>query len=174
MIVAGLCFGLSGLVQANESEAPQVLLSASEVVATNRDTAINTKVMVNLKSKASLDLSDIQATTRQGVVTLTGSAQNDYARQIAQDSAKAIKGVKRVQNNLSVMAADPSQQDKNPDYTAGEVISDSWITSKIKSEMLLDHSTRSFGVRVSTRQGAVVVQGTVENQEQIQHGSYIE
>jgi hyperosmotically inducible protein len=175
LMIAGLCTGLSGMQLAYAADVPQQQLSgASEVAAGNRDTAINTRVMVNLKSKASLDQSDIRVATNQAVVTLTGSSDSEQARQLAGTSAQAIAGVKRVQNDLIVVAAASPAQPVYPQADSasgtGEV-SDGWITTKIQSEMLADRGMRSYSVRVGSRSGAVVLQGTLENQQQVQHVS---
>lgn len=169
LMVAGLCSGLSGMALADMALTPPEMLPVSQVAASNRDTSINTRVMVSLKNQASLDQSDIHVMTRHRVVTLTGSADSDHARQVAENSARSIKGVRRVQNDLVVMAGNPPQQLDKPAYTTDEDVSDSGIIARVKAEMLADRSTRSYGVRVSSQQGAVVLQGTVESQEQIQH-----
>jgi hyperosmotically inducible protein len=147
----------------NQQQSDQVVLSAPQ-----RDTALNSKVIGNLNNKGGLDRSAIHAATSQGVVTLSGSSTTPHAKQIAGNSARAIQGVHRVQNNLKVVAAAPVATVK-PVSIAREAILDSWITSKVKTELLVDSLARPLAMRVRTRLGTVELQGTLQSQAQVQH-----
>jgi hyperosmotically inducible protein len=47
------------------------------------------------------------------------------------------------------------------------VMSDSWITTKVKSELLADSGTKAFKVRVKTMHGVVALHGALPSQESI-------
>ena len=47
------------------------------------------------------------------------------------------------------------------------VMSDSWVTTKVKSELLADSLTKGFKVSVKTRHGAVTLKGKLPNREAI-------
>ena len=44
---------------------------------------------------------------------------------------------------------------------AGEAVSDTWITSKVKSTFLADENLRGLDIQVETNQGVVALSGTV-------------
>ena len=47
------------------------------------------------------------------------------------------------------------------------VVSDSWITTKVKSEILANSITKGFHVRVKTRHGVVTLKGKLPTQDAI-------
>jgi hyperosmotically inducible protein len=47
------------------------------------------------------------------------------------------------------------------------VMSDSWITTKVKSELLADGGTKAFKVSVKTKHGVVALKGALPTQESI-------
>jgi hyperosmotically inducible protein len=47
------------------------------------------------------------------------------------------------------------------------VMSDSWITTKVKSELLADSGTKAFKVSVKTKHGVVALKGALPTQESI-------
>ena len=50
---------------------------------------------------------------------------------------------------------------------AERAVTDSWITTKVKSEILANSVSKAFKVRVKTKQGAVALDGKLPNQDAI-------
>jgi hyperosmotically inducible protein len=48
-------------------------------------------------------------------------------------------------------------------------VSDSWITTKVKSELLADNVSKGFDVSVETTDGVVVLKGALANRDAIDH-----
>ena len=44
----------------------------------------------------------------------------------------------------------------------GAYVDDSWITTKVKSEMIADHDVKAHNISVSTKKGVVTLTGTAE------------
>lgn len=76
--------------------------SAMEVVD---DAAITAKVAAGLAQDAALSAIKIDVDTRNGVVTLTGPAPTQEAKDRASSIAQAVKGVNSVVNQLTVKAS---------------------------------------------------------------------
>ncbi len=112
---------------------------------------------------------DINVTTTQGVVTLKGHAASDEAKKLAAQLATNTKGVKKVDNQLMVSASATSaakvQQTAN---SAGTVINDTWITSKVKSSFLYGSNLDGLDITVETKSGMVYLSGSVANAEKKQ------
>lgn len=53
------------------------------------------------------------------------------------------------------------------DRTAGEVVDDSIITTKVKAELLREQATKSLKISVKTTDGVVNLTGTVDSAEQM-------
>lgn len=48
-----------------------------------------------------------------------------------------------------------------------KAVSDTWITTKVKSEILADNATKGFKVHVTTKRGVVMLKGKLPTQEAV-------
>ncbi|MBB3104250.1 BON domain-containing protein [Azomonas macrocytogenes] len=51
-------------------------------------------------------------------------------------------------------------------HNAGEAVSDTWITTKVKSALLAEDSTPGLDIKVETKDGVVSLSGTVPTEAQ--------
>lgn len=105
---------------------------------------------------------DIKVTTVDGVVTLEGTADSAAASDLATRLARNTSGVRQVTNKLQVTGnSKPTITDKAKATTsqAEEVISDAWITSKVKSSYLLSSNLDGMDIKVDTQNGQVTLSG---------------
>lgn len=82
-------------------------------------------------------------------------------------SAAAI-AVALLGSSVAATAADDNSM--APSSAAGKaerVVTDSWITTKVKSEILANSVSKAFKVGVTTKQGAVALDGKLPNQDAI-------
>ncbi|MEO8171701.1 MAG: BON domain-containing protein [Sediminibacterium sp.] len=84
-----------------------------------KDADINKNVADNI---AAVPVSGVNASTTDGVVTLSGQVADEAARTSAETSAKNTKGVKSVVNNLTVAA--PPQVIISPDEMLQKGVTD--------------------------------------------------
>lgn len=169
LIAASLALGLNAAVYADSTDAPQPHSDGIGAVAT--DTVITTKVKSQFIDDGRLKKSDISVATTNGVVTLTGTATSAAAKTAAESIASSVSGVKSVDDQLKApSAADvaASKVDKAA-VTTKKAVSDSWITTKVKSEILADSVSKGFKVGVKTVHGVVVLKGSLGNQDAIDH-----
>jgi hyperosmotically inducible protein len=129
------------------------------------DTAITTKVKATLADDAQLQDSHIRVHTDQGVVTLRGSVISDEQRRHAEHVAENIKGVDSVEDELAV--GDSPRTDHPAVARAERVGSDSWITTKVKSELISNQGTHGFDVHVTTEHGVVMLSGSLPDEHDI-------
>jgi hyperosmotically inducible protein len=170
LIATSLAAGLGAGAYAEADDAtPQPHSDGMSAAIT--DTAITAKVKSNFIGEERLKNSTISVTTINGVVTLTGSASGPDAKAAAETLAGGVDGVKSVMDNLNavpIAAAGPSKLDKAAAKTK-RIASDSWITTKVKSEITADNMTRGFDVSVTTTHGVVVLKGALASQSAIDH-----
>ncbi|MFT3815382.1 MAG: BON domain-containing protein [Acidovorax sp.] len=76
--------------------------AAGSALATAGDAAISAQVTAGLAKDPDLSALKIKVDTQAGVVTLSGPAPTDQAKQRAADIAKGVKGVNSVNNLLTV------------------------------------------------------------------------
>jgi hyperosmotically inducible protein len=122
------------------------------------DTVVTGKVKSALFADADVKGMDFQVETRQGLVQLSGFADNQAQIDRAIAVTRAVEGVKSVENNVSL---------KGATTTLGEKVDDGMVTGKVKAALLADASVKSLDIAVITNNGAVQLSGFVENQGQI-------
>jgi hyperosmotically inducible protein len=161
-----------GSVAANAvaADQPQPQAHSDGMGAAISDTVITAKVKAKLMGEEGLKKSEIDVTTTNGVVTLTGSASNSDAKGLAEDMTKSVEGVKSVDNALKTPASsEASAKTHKAMEKTKRVVADSWITTKVKSEILANSLTKGFDVNVETRHGVVILKGKLANQAAVDH-----
>ena len=122
------------------------------------DSLIETKVEVNV-AKAAPDLgngaSRIVVTSFNGVVLLAGQTPRADLKAQAEQAAAAVQRVKKVNNELQVMAPSSILARNN----------DAWLTTKIKTQMLTDNAIPGSRIKIVTENGIVYMLGLVTKQE---------
>lgn len=99
--------------------------------------------------------SHIEVTVFNHVVLLTGQTPNPEWRQNAGDIAKSVHDVDKVYNQLTV---------EGPTSSLTRT-SDSWITTKIRSQMLAEQNLKSSSIKVVTENGVVYLMGMVSQEQ---------
>lgn len=103
-------------------------------------------------------------TTENGIVTLTGTANSSEARELAEMMAENTNGVVSVRNQLTIEEGTPgSTGESATTETAGQAISDTWITTKVKSTFTLSNNVHSRDISVTTTDGVVSLSGKVRS-----------
>jgi osmotically-inducible protein OsmY len=90
---------------------------------------------------------------KDGVVTLTGAADNLTQKELTGEYAKEIDGVKSVKNDLVVNAASA------PAPTDDELSDDASTTSQVKYLLFTHHETSALKTKVTTTDGCVLITG---------------
>lgn len=120
------------------------------------DQLIETKSKVNLK-KIDERFSDAQVRVNSynGVVLLTGNVPATEMRDIATDTIRKIRKVRRVHNELEV----------SPPRSFGAKMGDGWLSRKVKTRFLFTKSINSGRVQVITENGVIFLMGLVTHAE---------
>lgn len=120
------------------------------------DQKLETIIQVNIaKADPALKNSNIHATSFNGVVLLTGQVPNNAMRDLAGRTARAPHRVRQVYNELEVSGK----------TTLLARTSDSWLTTKVKSVMLVDKNVDSGRIKVITENGVVYLMGLLTRNE---------
>jgi hyperosmotically inducible periplasmic protein len=152
------------------ADAPAPVAHSDGLVTTLDDTAITAKVKSKFIGESGLKNSHISVTTTNGVVTLTGRATSSNAKSLAESDAKLIEGVKSVDNALTTPSSSKAAaKTKKAVAKTERAVSDSWITTKVKSEILADSVSKGFDVTVTTIHGVVVLKGELDSRDAVLH-----
>jgi hyperosmotically inducible periplasmic protein len=127
------------------------------------DDAIKDRIEHRLATDASVKKYDISVKVNNGAVTLDGSVASDALKAEATRLAK-VAGVTKVDNEIKV--------DKDVDRTlgeraksglnkAGEAITDTWITAKVKWFLVGEDALKDSDINVDTNNRVVTLKGRV-------------
>lgn len=160
LLALTLCLGISGcssVINASREKPIDDDRGTRTFGSKIDDSLIETKVSVNI-AKASPDLDDnshIVVTSFNGIVLLAGQTPRADLKQLAEQTAAAVQKVKKVNNELQVIAPSSLLARNN----------DAWLTTKIKTEMLTDSAIPGSRIKVVTENGIVYLLGLLTQQE---------
>jgi hyperosmotically inducible protein len=131
------------------------------VSCASTDVGITTKVKSSFVTDDVVKSSQIEVTTHNGVVTLTGNVDSEAAKDRALELAKGTKGVVKVVDMIEARRASGSGDAPEPDRTIGETVTDAGITMSVKSRLLDDPLVKGLRIDVDTREAVVFLTGSV-------------
>tara|TARA_Y100000782_G_scaffold25591_1_gene28238 strand:- start:131 stop:961 length:831 start_codon:yes stop_codon:yes gene_type:complete len=107
----------------------------------------------------------IDVDVENGVATLTGDVESDVDRDLAEQVAKDIEGIQRVDNQLQVNpdAERKERTEGNPSLSTS--FSNATTTATIKSKLLWNSNTEGLDIDVTTNNGVVTLTGTAQSDE---------
>ncbi|AIR60498.1 divisome-associated lipoprotein YraP [Enterobacter sp. Ap-916] len=97
----------------------------------------------------------INVTAYQGKVLLAGQSPNPDLASRAKQIALGVDGATEVYNEIRIMAP----------VGLGVASSDTWITTKVRSQLLTSDQVKSSNVKVTTENGEVFLLGLVTERE---------
>ncbi len=134
------------------------LITPSEAAAENADTWIARKVKLTLIFHFHVSASATIVEVKDRVVTLKGEATSLAQKELTAEYAGDIEGVKMVINQMTV-AKTPSPAKRS----AESRVDDASIFAQVYSALLTHRSTSAMKTTVETRNGEVILTGTVKN-----------
>lgn len=159
-LMMGLAFSLQGCAVAVGAAAGA---AAVAVVYDHRafqnsveDTKLANKIADAIRKMPSLrNECHIEVTVFNRIVLLTGQCPSPEWRQDAEQIASSVPGVARIYNQITIQGPTSSLTRT----------SDSWITTKIKSQMLATEDLKSSSIKVVTENGDVFLMGIIKRQQ---------
>lgn len=138
-----------------------VMLTLSQsVFAKTTDAEITSSVETKIAADNTLSGQDIKVSTKNGVVSLTGTVENNAQAGQAVELASSVSGVK-----------DTKVTDLKISESSEQPFADTAITAKVKGTFIReklfgDKDVSAMGVSVETTNGIVHLSGTVDNRTQ--------
>jgi osmotically-inducible protein OsmY len=96
---------------------------------------------------------------KDGIVILSGEADNEAQKELAGEYAKDIDGVKGIINNIAI-----KEMAREPDHKIDYHIDDASITAQVKMTLLVHRSTSAIHTHVTTENGVVTLTGKANNE----------
>ena len=92
----------------------------------------------------------VKVKVNDGVVTLTGTVQDNDERSLAEDTVSNLPGVRQVKNEIKT-------------YSTYSEHSDRWMAFKIRSRLLVKANVSIATTKVAVEDGIVTLTGTTDN-----------
>jgi hyperosmotically inducible periplasmic protein len=92
----------------------------------------------------------VKVSARDGIVTLTGTVQDQDDKALALDTVENLPGVTGVKNEIVVTPVYPEH-------------SDAWIALKIRSRLLVKANVSATSTTIAVEKGVVTLGGTADN-----------
>ncbi|MFO2465524.1 BON domain-containing protein [Pseudomonas sp. 15FMM2] len=156
-----LTLAMANAAFAQPSQAPMTLAAGELTKAkeSTSDTWITTKVKADLLTEKDIPGTDIKVETNKGVVSLSSDvAISDSQKAKAVEITGKIKGVSAVSAD-GLMAGGAAKAD-NVDK-AKETTSDTWITTKVKADLVTEKGIPGTDIKVETNKGVVSLSSSV-------------
>ncbi|QEW05759.1 BON domain-containing protein [Nitrincola iocasae] len=120
------------------------------------DNSIEFKAKVNInKGSQALSQSNINVTSFNGQVLLTGQVPDESTKAEATDVVKQLREVRKIHNELEISGPTSMMIRAN----------DTYLTGRVKAQLLADKSTNGMRIKVISENGTVFLMGLVTNQE---------
>jgi osmotically-inducible protein OsmY len=146
VILAGAAVGLGGTVYYDKRSAQTML--EDHHITSNVGKKINTNKGLSKHIAVSVN-------TYDGIVLLTGQAQTPQFRSQLESITKSVVGVRKIYNEVDIAAPDAHLQN----------VTDSWLTTKVKSELFSKQGFKSNELKIVTTNGSVYIMGKVNRAE---------
>lgn len=161
-----IALGVTGIKSVdNQLKVREASLPANQAARrTYADMVDDANLTTAVKSKLSWDARtqdlDANVSTLSGKVTLTGTAGSAAIKSQAEQIARNTRNVIDVDNQLKVGATRMVQANSAASAAATD-ISDTWITTKVKSSYMYSNNVDSSHIHVTTTKGRVTLSGRV-------------
>jgi len=142
--------------------------TASAVTAANDRRTIGSQIDDNnIEIKASIALSEVEriekfanvdAVSVNGIVLLVGQVANEEMKNQAQRTIESVAGIRKIHNQIRIGS--------NIGITTQT--HDSWLTSKVKAQLLTAKDISSNNIKVVTENAEVFLMGLVSDSESTQ------
>lgn len=137
----------------------QSQLTATEAVKQSvKDTAITARIETLFAVNEHLSPFNINTTTVDGVVTLTGSVADEVQKDLAADLAQTVEGVRKIENKLTVVGTVVSER---PSRTWRDQVNDKTLNATIRSRLVYNKELRGLKIGVTCEGGNVTLHGVV-------------
>lgn len=126
-----------------------LIASPIALFASSTDSKIEDAAKASYNFRTVLD-NHVKAKSNDGVVTLTGTVQDNEDRDLAADTVENLPGVLSVNNQVKVESAYPEH-------------SDAWMAFKIRSRLLVKGNVSATSTKVVVTNGNVVLSGPADS-----------
>ena len=117
---------------------------------------------------------DVNVSTDNRIVTLAGTVDSGEEKSLVMQIARNTDGVREVRSDLMVSdSSNIEETAKAAAKDAGQAVTDSWITTKVKSVLLFNRNVDGTAINVETNDGVVTLSGTVTGDDEAERAAAV-
>jgi hyperosmotically inducible protein len=131
-----------------------VVLTSVSVRASETDDRIQSSAKDTYVFRTYLKDDSIKVMSNDGMVTLTGTVNDESQKGLAQETVASLPGVKNVDNQLVISGQQPPEN------------SDGWLSMKVKGALLFNRNVSAVNTEVYVTDGVVTLKGQADSQAQ--------
>ena len=162
-LIAGPAFGVktekaqkyNDIMATNQTESKKPASKESEK---GDDLWLKSKLITTYALNEHLNPFEIDATVEDGVVTLSGIVESNIEKELAEEIARGVEGVREVENKISVEPESESRKEVTGFFRAVE---DASTTARVKYNLLWNRNTSGLDIKVYTINGTVTLTGLI-------------
>jgi len=149
--------GANGADVTRTTKGPRL---AQDVPSVRQETQIWTTYALNPYLRAF----DLKVTVSENVATLSGTVGEEANKDLAEQIARAVKGIKSVDNRIEIVAQFvPPVETANRAF--GELVDDTTVTSAVRSKLAWSRYADGLRANVTSSKGKVLLTGHVTTAE---------
>jgi len=122
--------------------------------AADSDDRIETAFRQSYVSKTYLKDDAVRLSVKDGIITLTGTVEDDAHKALAQETAANLPGVTKVDNQLATKAE------------ATTISADAWIVRKLRLALVFHRNVSASGTTITAKDGIVTLTGEAASSAQ--------
>ena len=115
---------------------------------------------------------DIETHVSSGEVLLTGAVKNEAQKQLAEEIALSVEGIKSVDNQLAVKE-DAKMRDASEGPSFADQVEDATLTALLKTKLVLESEIKARDINVDVQNRTAMLEGTVANATESELAEYI-
>lgn len=144
---------------------------AAQLAEARQEGSIWTAINLNRELKPYAIKVDVE----NGRAQLTGAVASEEQKALAGQIAGSVEGISAVDNQLAVDAslADAQKGDAAKDDGVVQRWDDATLAAKVKSKLLLEKRADGLDIKVTSRSGAVTLEGTAASEDASQQAAHL-
>ncbi len=144
---------------------------AAQLAEARQEGSIWTAINLNRELKPYAIKVDVE----NGRAQLTGAVASEEQKALAGQIAGSVEGISAVDNQLAVDAslADAQKGDAARDDGVVQRWDDATLAAKVKSKLLLEKRADGLDIKVTSRSGAVTLEGTAASEDASQQAAHL-
>jgi len=153
--------GSTGMAAGAPAKANDTQATSESVSDQISDARREAQIWTTYATNPHLHAFDLKVEVKGGKAVLNGKVQSEAAKDLAEQIALGVDGVKQVDNRLLVDATYEPPKRASADRSFGDVVQDATVTASVKSKLLWNAHTDGLDIHVDTHRGQVTLTGTV-------------